>query len=555
MEAHKLGASDAEARDEFGFSVSLSGDRAFVGARGDDDNGSGSGAGYLFELGEEREDARVNEDLKITASDAAANDLFGEAMATDGNRTIVGANDDDDNGTNSGSAYIYEFDGTNVDETKLTASDGARNDRFGESVSLSGDRALVGTPLDDDNGTNSGSAYIYEFDGAEWVETHKLTASDAGADDRFGESVSLSGDRVLVGARGDDDNGSGSGAAYLFEFNGMDWVEITKLTASDAAADDVFGVSVSVTGDRALVGAMFDDDEGEDSGSAYLFEFNGTEWVETHKLGASDAAANDVFGTSVSLSGDRALVGAPSDDDNGTNTGSVYLFELTGTNVVETKLTASDAGAGDAFGSSVSLSGNRALVGARGDDDNGSASGAAYLFEFNDTSFVETKLTASDAEADDRFGVSVAISGDRALVGSPLDGDNGSRSGSAYLFELEEEGEVGNIHIADISIRAFQNKRGAFRVKATVLVVDGDGNRVGSANVTGRFSGDINMVQTRLTNERGLARLNEVVNAEPTNYFFCVEAITGGAFAYDKTKNLSSDFDCSTATNTQTMAL
>jgi len=161
-----------------------------------------------------------------------------------------------------------------------------------------------------------------------WNEVAKLTASDGAAHDYFGTSVSLSGNRALVGAYQDDDNGSDSGSAYVFEWNGSAWTQVAKLTASDGAASDYFGHSVSLSGNRALVGAYRDDDNGTDSGSAYVFEWDGSAWTQVAKLTASDGAAYERFGYSVSLSGDRALVGAYLDDDNGSFSGSAYVLEV-----------------------------------------------------------------------------------------------------------------------------------------------------------------------------------------------------------------------------------
>jgi hypothetical protein len=158
-------------------------------------------------------------------------------------------------------------------ESKLLASDGTEGDWFGHAVSISGDVALVGAELESDKGTYSGAAYVFRWNGSSWVEEEKLLASDGLGYDYFGSSVSISGDVALVGAYGDDDNSIiDSGAAYVFRYNGETWVEEDKLLASDGAANDRFGSSVSISGDVALVGAYLDDDNGGDSGSAYLFK-------------------------------------------------------------------------------------------------------------------------------------------------------------------------------------------------------------------------------------------------------------------------------------------
>ena len=368
----KLTASDGGVFDEFGISVSLSGDVALVGADGDDDSGSA----YVFR----RVGGAWVEEAKLTPSDGAAGDIFGQSVSLSGDVALVGARWDDDNGDDSGSAYVFRrVDGAWVEEAKLTASDGAAFDGFGYALSVSEAVALVGAFRHDDNGLDSGSAYVFRrVDGA-WVEEAELTPSDGTAEDNFGFSVSVSGDVALVGAYLDDDNGDGSGSAYVFRRVGDAWVEEAKLTASDGAGHDRFGFSVSASGDVALVGAREDDDNGLDSGSAYVFRRMGGAWVEEANLTPTDGGELDRFGQSVSVSGDVALVGAI--QDNGLFIGSAYVFQrVDGAWVEEAKLTASDGAELDFLGFSVSVSGNAALAGARGDDDNGPDSGSAYVF-------------------------------------------------------------------------------------------------------------------------------------------------------------------------------
>ena len=157
---------------------------------------------------------------------------------------------------------------------KLLASDGTTDDLFGRSVSIYGDTALIGVTGDDDNGDYSGSAYVFTCDGASWTQQAKLTSSDGATDDFFGRSVSLYGDTALIGAIGSDDNGDVSGSAYVFTRDGTSWTQQVKLLASDGAFGDIFGWSVSLYGDTALIGAYGDDDNGDDSGSAYMFNYS-----------------------------------------------------------------------------------------------------------------------------------------------------------------------------------------------------------------------------------------------------------------------------------------
>ena len=207
-----------------------------------------------------------------------------------------------------------------------TASDGAEGDSFGNSVALDGDTALVGAYRDNDRGLSSGSAYFFTRSGGLWTQQQKLTASDGAEGDSFGNSVALDGDTALVGAYIDDDRGSESGSAYFFTRSGGVWTQQQKLTASDGAEGDSFGSSVALDGDTALVGAYGDDDLGSNSGSAYIFTRSGGVWTQQAKLTALDGAAWDSFGYSVALDGDTVLVGANGDDDLGSNSGSVYFF-------------------------------------------------------------------------------------------------------------------------------------------------------------------------------------------------------------------------------------
>ena len=208
---------------------------------------------------------------KLTASDGTESDNFGSSVAIFGNTAIVGASADSRLPFISGSAYLFDTT-TGTQTAKLTASDGTEGDSFGGSVAISGNTAIVGARFHDENipfnGLGSrGSAYL--FDTTTGTQTAKLTASDGAAGDRFGRSVAMFGNTVIVGARQDADNGLFSGSAYLF--NTTTGTQIAKLTASDGTEGDIFGSSVAIFGNTAIVGAAGDDDNGERSGSAYVF--------------------------------------------------------------------------------------------------------------------------------------------------------------------------------------------------------------------------------------------------------------------------------------------
>ncbi len=391
-ETAKLTASDGAGNDFFGSSVSVYNNTAVIGAYGDDDNGSYSA--YVFEKNSTSGNWTQTETVKLTASDAAANDLFGISVSVYNNTAVIGASGDDDNGTRSGSAYVFEKNSTSgnwtqTETAKLTASDGAANDLFGRSVSVYNNTAVISAIFDDDNGSYSGSAYVFEKNSTSgnWTQTEtvKLTASDGAAGDYFGRSVSVYNNTAVIGASLDDDNGHNSGSAYIFEKNSTGhWTQKQKLLASDGANNDWFGRSVSVYNNTVVIGATYGDDNG--SGSAYVFEKNSTSgnWTQTEtvKLTASDGAAGDLFGISVSVYNNTAVIGASGDNDNGSYSGSAYIFEKNSTGhwTQKQKLLASDGANNDWFGRSVSVYNNTAVIGAFYDDDNGSNSGSAYVF-------------------------------------------------------------------------------------------------------------------------------------------------------------------------------
>ncbi len=399
-------------------------------------------------------------------------DLFGIAAGLSGNAAVVGAqNTTVDEVINAGAAYLFRnldtASGTVTQNAKLTASDGGMNAFFGQSVSLFGNTALIGSFVN--NYPQKGAAYLFRnLDTASGTitENAKLTASDAGRSDRLGSAVSLSGNTAVVGAVGDDTE---SGSAYVFR--GLDTATGTvtqnaKLIASDRAESDQFGQSVSLSGSTALVGAWGDASQ---SGSAYLFRGLDTATgtiTENAKLTASDGETNDRFGYSVSLSGNAALVGADGDDDKGSYAGAAYLFRnldtASGTITQDVKLTASDATGGEAFGYAVSLSGNTALIGAHFDDGKASYSGSAYIFHNLDTASgtatESLRVVASDGIYDARLGYSVSLDGDQFVIGakslnksytgsvssmSVLDAGNASRLINGLSFESREDWIIG----------------------------------------------------------------------------------------------------------------
>ncbi|WP_108812117.1 FG-GAP repeat protein [Sphingorhabdus sp. Alg231-15] len=384
-EQQKLLADDGASEDFLGFSVAISGDTAMVGAfRADnEDVGVDAGAAYIFS----RNETTWQQQAKLTASDGAANDTLGGNVAISGETAVAGAIGHDQNGDNSGAAYVFTRSGTTwSQQMKLTAADGAEGDAFGQSIALSGDTLVIGAPHDDDKGNGSGSVYVFTRSGTTWNRQAKLTAADGADGDLFGISVALSHNTILVGADLNDEKAIDAGAAYVFVRSGDSWRQQAKLTAADGAQTDIFGVRVALSDDTALISARRDDDEamGVDAGSAYIFKRTGNIWRQHAKLTAPDGKADDRFGRDVGLSGDMALIGAMHRDDQGDNSGSAYVFKRTGNSWnFQTKLTAADGAAGDLFGWSVALSENAALIAATRNDDKGSEAGSAYVFDID----------------------------------------------------------------------------------------------------------------------------------------------------------------------------
>ncbi|MCP4108055.1 MAG: hypothetical protein GY749_21335 [Desulfobacteraceae bacterium] len=373
-------------------------------------------------------------EIKILANDGDEQDLFGTSVSIDGDYVIVGATGNDDNGSDSGSAYIYHYEGNGwTQKAKLVADDGESGDRFGESVSIDGDYAIMAARFDDNS---TGSAYIFHLgEDNGWNQQAKLVADDGDPGDWFGTSVSIDGNYAIIGAWGDNNK---TGSAYIFYYNGNTWIQQAKLLVSDGATGDSFGSSVSIHGNYAIVGVCGDDAKGYRSGSAYIFERNDTTWTKQAKLVASDGASSDVFGNSVSVNGDYVIVGATGNDDRGDDSGSAYIFYYNGSAwIQQAKLLASDGDTWDSFGCTVSIDGDNAIVGAVANDDDGSLSGSAYIYHYDGKNWIQQpKLVASDGDEHDFFGT-VSIDGDNAIVGATGNDNDGKSSGSAYIYKLD----------------------------------------------------------------------------------------------------------------------
>ena len=367
--------------------------------------------------------------LKYLADDGAEGDYFGNSAAISGTTIIIGAPFDDARGEWSGSAYIFDL--TSPSQiVKLVPDDGATEDRFGGSAAISGDIAIIGAGGDDDNGNNSGSAYL--FNASTGQQIAKLLPDDGAAGHNFGFSVAISGTTAIVGATGNSDFGDHSGAAYLFDTTTGQ--QIAKLLPDDGQILDHFGAAVAIDGNTAIVTATWDDDNGTESGSAYIFDVSDpANPVQTGKFTPEDGAPFDFFGTEAAIDNDIAIVTSWQDDDLGEWSGSAYLFNTEDGQQIA-KLLPDDGAARDFFGNALAIHGEVAIVGAKQFDGVGTDSGSAYLFRTTNGHQI-AKLTPDDNEPYDNFGSAVAINDDAVIVGARKDDDNGLDSGSVYVFE------------------------------------------------------------------------------------------------------------------------
>jgi len=332
--------------------------------------------------------------------------------------------------------------GNLTDFHPIADSGGVAGDWFGSSVSISGNFAIIGA-FRDGIGSNidQGSVSMYQFNGSNWVLMQKITDATGTAGDFFGNSVSIAGNVAIVGAYFDDAGANtDQGSVSFYQYNGSSWVLMQKLTDVTGAANDNFGISVSMSGNYAIVGA-YQDDVGANlnQGSVSIYQYNGSSWVLMQKIIDPSGAGGDGFGNSVSIAGNYAIVGSYNDDfSTNTDQGSVSLYQFNGSNwVLMQKLTDATGAANDYFGYSVSISGNYAIVGAYLDDEGTNTNqGSASIYQYNGSNWVlMLKLIDVTGAADDRFGTSVTISGDYAIVGAQVD-DIGAKSnqGSASIF-------------------------------------------------------------------------------------------------------------------------
>jgi len=382
------------------------------------------------------------ETQKILNPSSLADEYYGQSIAIYGDYAVIGAVGHDNE---RGYAFVYHYNGSYWEEqATLKGTDIADGDRFGTSVAIYDDVIAIGAIYNNDHG----AVYVYVRPSTGWAnmtQTAKLTASDAASGDNLGAAVSVSKDVIIAGAPYDDDNGSNSGSVYLYTKPSSGWADATeniKFKPSDGTTYGMFGSALSITEDIMVVGAWGD---GSLSGAAYLYIKPSSGWEsmnESVKLSPSDAKTGKLFGASVAIFEDVVLIGAYKDDEKGTECGAAYIFQKGASwqdISQKAKLTASDAAEKDWFGNKVAIYNNYIAIGAWHKADNGTNSGAAYIFEKPGTEWTDMtetgKMLASDGTDEDWFSYGLAIYGDNILIGSPQNSEAASKSGSVYFFK------------------------------------------------------------------------------------------------------------------------
>lgn len=381
-------------------------------------------------------------ETKITAPNGNPSDLFGFSVALSGDILVVGTPYEDSQALDAGAAYVFvRTNGQWTFEQKLVSPDFGPGLWFGYAVAIDGNKLIIGAPNANGNILTTGAAYLFVRSNGSWLPSPRIAPSDGKPTDMFGQAVDIAGDSILIGSPRCDAKGIDSGAAYVFAWNGTTYIEQKKLYPNDAKDGDHFGSSVAMNGETAVVGAPDADLFGPDSGSAYAFVRQGNLWSQQKKFIPTNGNPGDGFGWSVDIDSETAIIGSPMDDAFAPNAGAAYIFQRTG---IAWNLGGSLSPMGfvadDRFGSSVAISGASIAVGALLDDTAGMNAGAAYLFTRQGTSFSQDlEIAANDAAIGDAFGFAVAISGQTVVATAYLDDDLGTSSGAAYIYELRNE--------------------------------------------------------------------------------------------------------------------
>jgi hypothetical protein len=326
----KFQSNIQDENDTFGSSVAVYNDYIAVGAPNESSDRNNSGAIYLFK---KSKDEIVTQIAKVKASNAGESDLFGTSVAIYGRYIVAGAINEDDDGSNSGAAYLFKIDNDDSVEqiAKLKAKDAEEGDLFGSKVSIYEKYIAVSSPKEDTTATDAGSVYIFKIDSDDSVsQIDKLQASDASKNDLFGTSITIFKEYIVVGAPYNDTTEKDAGSIYIFKKDSDDNItQIHQVQSDDIEEDDKFGYSLSMYGDYIAVGAPFEDSEEENAGSGYLFKKDSDDNItQVEKFHASNADVNDSFALSIGVYGEYVVSLSPNEDTSNKNAGMLYIYKI-----------------------------------------------------------------------------------------------------------------------------------------------------------------------------------------------------------------------------------
>ena len=387
--------------------------------------------------------AQISSGYQLIPSTINEDQDFGFSVDVYGDVAIVGAfRDEDGILLETGAAFVYRFDGTQwIEEQKLEASNKGTLNWFGWDVALSENIALVSARNGDTFDTNGGDVTLFRYNSGQWTEETILTPSDEVVSD-YGFAMDIDGDVIAIGSPGHPGvvAGTTEGAVYVYRYNGTTWIEEDLLFGSDLSNQSLFGSAISIEGDRMLIGAFnADDSTSNQAGKMYVFDFDGAQWNETAVLQSNNSNNIANLGVSVGLEGQWAIGGAQLDSELAGGAGAVYVYHNDGQAWnFHSKLTASDGAGFFLFGIGVAISDQHILIGAENwFDTNSGSTGKAYMFEYEPTTdtWLETAgFVPSQADTGGRFGHSVAMHGNTMILGAPEYSGSQDDMGTAFIY-------------------------------------------------------------------------------------------------------------------------
>lgn len=437
---HRLDNPSPQAMSRFGWSLAVSGSRVVVGAPDDNTGASDAGIAYVYDLSSTTPTVPV---LVLPNPNPAVNDGFAYAVAISGTDVVVGTPDGDAGISDAGCVYVYDLTSPTpaVPVRQMNNPDGA-GQNFGHSVAMSGTKIVVGACQDGGAG-DLGRAYVYDLaSGTPGIPVFVLEDGTPSSNEQFGFAVAIAGDRVVVSAPRDDTWGADSGLAYAYDLSSpTPEAPMATLRDSSPALDDLFGMSVSLSGNLAAVGAHLDDDGAANSGSAYVFDLSSsTPEVAILSIDNPGPASNDEFGRAVSLAGTRLLVGANGDNTGSSSAGSAYVFEVLSGSPQIPLITINNPSpsSNEEFGSSVAMSGSIVAVGSSRDDKGAVNAGNVAVFDLNSGNPQQPVLLIDNPSptTNDYFGGSVAVSGSKIAISAIQDDLGATNAGTVYVYNI-----------------------------------------------------------------------------------------------------------------------